>query len=194
MFEIQAHRANDAGALRRLLAAQPTTVEVDVGLDESDLVVAHDFDLSDATGLTLEKVVDAAGAGRVVVEAKCARHHTPGPAAFARALRPFLRHVSVSSFEERVLIEVRRRSAASTTFLFDRPIRIATVADTLGPRYDLVTSELIRVAHTVGLRVVPWTVNDVRHMAELITLGVDGFVTDEPALAREVLAGFAAAA
>ena len=35
---------------------------------------------------------------------------------------------------------------------------------------------------------MPWTVNDVREMNALIDLGVDGLVTDEPALAREVAA------
>jgi glycerophosphoryl diester phosphodiesterase len=49
-----------------------------------------------------------------------------------------------------------------------------------------VTAELVDAAHAVGLRVVPWTVNDLRQMAELMALGVDGLVTDEPALAREV--------
>jgi len=187
-FEIQAHRANDAATLRRLLATRPSSVELDVGLGEDGLVVAHDHDLSDASRFTLDAALDISAGTHLVVEAKCAPPDTASPRAFARALGPYLREVTVCSFEERVLNEVRRRSSARTTFLFDRPMPIATVADTLGPHYDLVTSELIRVAHRVGLRVVPWTVNDVRHMAELISLGVDGFVTDEPALAREVAA------
>jgi glycerophosphoryl diester phosphodiesterase len=70
--------------------------------------------------------------------------------------------------------------------LFDRPQPIITVARTIGPRHDVVTAELVDAAHAVGLRVVPWTVNDLRQMAELMALGVDGLVTDEPALAREV--------
>ena len=49
-----------------------------------------------------------------------------------------------------------------------------------------MTRELVDAAHALGLRVVPWTVDDVRLMAELIALGVDGLVTDEPAVAREV--------
>ena len=49
-----------------------------------------------------------------------------------------------------------------------------------------MTRELIAGAHGVGARVVPWTVNDVQTMAELIDLGVDGLVTDQPALAQAV--------
>jgi glycerophosphoryl diester phosphodiesterase len=49
-----------------------------------------------------------------------------------------------------------------------------------------VTRDLIDAAHAIGARVVPWTVNNVQTMAELIDLGVDGLVTDQPALARSV--------
>ena len=54
------------------------------------------------------------------------------------------------------------------------------------PRHDLVTHELVHAAHSLDLRVVPWTVNHAVEMTRLIELGVDGLVTDEPALAREV--------
>lgn len=35
-------------------------------------------------------------------------------------------------------------------------------------------------AHTAGLVVVPWTVNDAEHMQALIDAGVDGIITDYP--------------
>jgi glycerophosphoryl diester phosphodiesterase len=185
-LEIQAHRGNDRLTLRRLLAAGPSSIEVDVGLAEGRLVVAHDADLGDASGLSLDRVLDAAGATRVVVEAKCFPPATPAPHAFAAALRPYLGRVAVSSFDERVLDEIGRFRAVDTTLLFARPLRFATAARTIGPRHDLVSRELVDAAHAIGLRVVPWTVNDVRRLAELVDLGVDGIVTDEPALARAV--------
>ena len=96
--------------------------------------------------------------------------------------------VAVSSFDERVLDEVGRFRSVETTLLFTRPLRVATAARTIGPRHELVNRELLAASHALGLRVVPWTVNDVRRIAELIDLGVDGLVTDEPALARAVAA------
>jgi len=57
------------------------------------------------------------------------------------------------------------------------------------PRHDLVTHELVHAAHSLDLRVVPWTVNHAVEMTRLIELGVDGLVTDDPALARAVCAG-----
>ena len=141
-------------------------------IDVVGLVVAHQLDLSDATGLTLDDVLRIAGDTPVIVEQK-----SPDGAA---ALEPYLDRVRVISFHEEVLRAVAGR--APTTFLFaDRP-SAATVADTLGPREDLVTAELVRDAHARGLRVVPWTVNDATRMRELAALGVDGLTTDEPGL------------
>ena len=186
-FEIQAHRGNDALVLRRLLAASPSSVEADIGLSPDGLVVAHETDLSDASGPTVEELLAAAGATPVVLEAKCFPGVTPSPYDFVQALRPLLARVSVASFDEHVVAMVARlRPSTPTTFLFARPLHAATAARTLGPRQDLVTRDLIDGAHSVGARVVPWTVNDAQTMAELIDLGVDGLVTDQPALARAV--------
>jgi glycerophosphoryl diester phosphodiesterase len=187
-FEIQAHRGNDALVLRRLLAAGPSSVEADVGLSSTGLVVAHDTDLGDASGLTVAELCAAAASTPVVLDVKCFPPATPAPAAFVQALRPLLGAVSIASLDERVVDEVARlRPTTQTTFLFERPLRAATAARTLGPRQDLVTRDLVEAAHAVGVRVVPWTVNDVQTMAELVDLGVDGLVTDQPALARSVV-------
>jgi hypothetical protein len=186
-FEIQAHRGNDVLTMRRLLAAAPSSIELDVGLAAGELVVAHDVDHGDASGLRFDRALELAGGTTVVVEAKCFPPATPSAHEFVQALRPHLDRIEVCSFSEAVLAEIARlRTSVETTFLFNRPQRIVTGARTLGPRHDVVTRELVEAAHALGLRVVPWTVNDVRRMAELVALGVDGLVTDEPALAREV--------
>jgi Glycerophosphoryl diester phosphodiesterase family len=188
-FEIQGHRGNDELTLRRLLAALPSSVELDVGLAGGEIVVAHDVDLADASGLQLERALHLAVGATVVVEAKCFPPVTPSAAEFAGALAPYLSRISLCSFDERVLAEARRRhEPIETTFLIKRPASLTTAARTIGPRRELVTAELVEAAHARRLRVVPWTVNDVREMTALIDLGVDGLVTDEPALAREVAA------
>lgn len=188
-FEIQAHRGNDPFRLKRLLVGRPTTVELDVGLaPEGRLLVSHEYDLSDATGMTLDDARAIAGETPLVVEVKCAPPATTSPAAFAHALRPHLKSISVISFDERVLIEVHRRCTCTPlTILFTEHLKCATVATTLGPQHELVNRELVEAAHGVGMRVVPWTVNDANRMAELIELGVDGVVTDFPSLAHALL-------
>lgn len=49
------------------------------------------------------------------------------------------------------------------------------------------TPELIRRAHALGLKVIPWTVNDPATMRVLLRDGVDGLITDYPDRARAVL-------
>jgi glycerophosphoryl diester phosphodiesterase len=51
---------------------------------------------------------------------------------------------------------------------------------------DLDAAQLER-ARALGLKVVPWTVNDAQAMRRLIDAGVDGLISDRPDVLREVL-------
>jgi glycerophosphoryl diester phosphodiesterase len=44
----------------------------------------------------------------------------------------------------------------------------------------LATPEVVGAAHRNGLEVHIWTVNDVAQMTKMLTLGVDGIITDYP--------------
>jgi glycerophosphoryl diester phosphodiesterase len=57
-----------------------------------------------------------------------------------------------------------------------------------GPDHVDLSEEAIAEAHDLGLRVVPWTVNQPADMRRLLRWGVDGLITDRPDLARRVLA------
>lgn len=50
-----------------------------------------------------------------------------------------------------------------------------------------LTPELVREAHSLGLKVLAWTVNEPEAMARLLDMGVDGLVTDRPDLAIGLL-------
>jgi len=52
---------------------------------------------------------------------------------------------------------------------------------------DLTPAELDE-AKSIGLKVVPWTVNETAQMQRLIEAGVDGLITDYPDRLRAVLA------
>jgi glycerophosphoryl diester phosphodiesterase len=48
------------------------------------------------------------------------------------------------------------------------------------PFWRNVTPEAVAESHTLGLKVIPWTVNDPAEMVRLIDLKVDGLITDYP--------------
>lgn len=48
------------------------------------------------------------------------------------------------------------------------------------PYFKLVTKEKINYLHSKGIRVIPWTVNEVSDMLSLKGMRVDGFITDYP--------------
>jgi glycerophosphoryl diester phosphodiesterase len=51
-----------------------------------------------------------------------------------------------------------------------------------------LTPKDLAAAHALGLKVLPWTVNERGDMRSLIDLGVDGIITDYPDRLREVMA------
>ena len=48
------------------------------------------------------------------------------------------------------------------------------------PYYQLVSRKLVRNCHAHGIKVIPWTINDVPSMRGMIRFGVDGIITDYP--------------
>ncbi|HEY1918250.1 MAG TPA: glycerophosphodiester phosphodiesterase [Streptosporangiaceae bacterium] len=71
---------------------------------------------------------------------------------------------------------IARRLAAAGVQCAQVPIRVATRG-------------FIRRAHALGLQVHVWTVNDRLDMNGLLDLGVDGIMTDDTVVLREVLTG-----
>jgi glycerophosphoryl diester phosphodiesterase len=61
-------------------------------------------------------------------------------------------------------------------------------ADVLAPEHSLVDQQFVGRAHALGLKVIPWTINDADVMRGQIAFGVDGIITDRPTMARGVLA------
>ncbi|MEO9474248.1 MAG: glycerophosphodiester phosphodiesterase family protein [Cyclobacteriaceae bacterium] len=46
--------------------------------------------------------------------------------------------------------------------------------------YVLLSREKVSQLHELGIQVIPWTVNEISEMEELIAWGVDGLITDYP--------------
>jgi glycerophosphoryl diester phosphodiesterase len=56
------------------------------------------------------------------------------------------------------------------------------------PNFNDLSQALVSQAHALGLKVLPWTVNEPADMERLIGWGVDGLITDYPDRARTVMA------
>ncbi|WP_231559553.1 glycerophosphodiester phosphodiesterase family protein [Kocuria sp. ZOR0020] len=59
--------------------------------------------------------------------------------------------------------------------------------DVWSPQHVVLTQANIAQAHDLGLKVVPWTVNDPADMARLMDWGVDGLITDYPWQLRQLM-------
>ena len=56
------------------------------------------------------------------------------------------------------------------------------------PLYLDLTDGALKEAQALGLKVIPWTVNEPADMERLIAAGVDGLITDYPDRLRAVMA------
>ncbi len=63
----------------------------------------------------------------------------------------------------------------------------AALCDAWSPNAGAVTEALVLQAHSLDLKVVPWTVDDPADMDRLIGWGVDGLITDYPDRLRPIL-------
>jgi glycerophosphoryl diester phosphodiesterase len=113
--------------------------------------------------------------------------------------------VTLASFRWRTLLEVRRRGYGGETALSQpevgalvaMPRRLfrrlpfvggaAQVPERAGP-VRFARRGFIAKCHALGLRVDFWTVDDPRRAAELLDLGADGIMTDDPAAIAPVFA------
>jgi glycerophosphoryl diester phosphodiesterase len=112
--------------------------------------------------------------------------------------------VCIGSFSDRRLARVRKLSGGrACTSMGPRAVALArATAGGRMPRQGadclqvpvrfgavaIATPRFIRAAHRAGLPVHVWTINDEATMHQMLDLGVDGVMTDQLALLRDVMA------
>lgn len=124
------------------------------------------------------------------------------PAAFARALVAEIRAAgmaersTVQSFDWRTLQAVERDAPEiATAYLTGRrrggsqPKAVHAAGGRIwSPNYEELDSAALIEARALGLKVVPWTVNEPGFIERFLDLGVDGIITDYPERVRAELA------
>ena len=176
-------------------------VELDV---RQGLLLSHD-PLADPVGADVPTLGAALTAleGQVVnVEIKNLPHEpgwdpTEGLAReVAELVAPLGNRIVVSAFTLATVDAVRAaapevRTGWLTVAGFDQLEAVATTAERghtdFHPHESAVTPEVIDAAHAAGLHVTTWTVDDPDRMRELAFWGVDGIITNVPALAVATL-------
>ncbi len=66
---------------------------------------------------------------------------------------------------------------------------VSSYADYINPSHSVVDESLLETVHSRGLGMIPYTVNEVARMGELIDMGVDGIITDQPLRLRALVHG-----
>ncbi len=102
----------------------------------------------------------------------------------------------ISSFYHRSLLRLKELSGAEEiktgiiiASLPVNPLNLAfeAKADAIFARYPRLDERMVKEAHEHRIEVFPWTVNDERALRDVLRMGVDGFVTDDPCEMRRIL-------
>lgn len=184
---------------------------------DDEVVVHHDATLADGTVIvdcaasdlpesipTLAAVLDACGPMGVNIEIKSDPNESdyddeyPVVGLVLDAIRARLTkdRALISSFDMGAINAVHdHRSNIPTAFLTADAVgpevavgrAVAHNHLAVNPAEGLVTARFVTAAHDAGLAVYPWTVDDPDRMRELVDFGVDGIITNTPAVLRALL-------
>ncbi len=122
----------------------------------------------------------------------------PAPALFVDLIMEVIHRkqiqekTTIQSFDIRTLQYLHQKYPSISTALLiegNHPQTFALQLKELGfvptiysPYFSLVTPLLVKQCRDLGVKLIPWTVNDRTKIQELRTLGVDGIITDFPDL------------
>jgi len=134
------------------------------------------------------------------IEIKCLpagdRKFHPAPAEFADLLVAVIKEkgveerVIIQSFDFRALKYVHEKyPSIKTSILIEdsdeddlegQLKRLGYTPEYYSPNADLVDDKLVKKVHDMGMKIIPWTVNDEKLLKKLKKMEVDGVITDYP--------------
>ena len=157
---------------------------------------------------SVEALVKEKGIGPVAynIEVKSYAPHDnlyhPTPEIFARAVAEVVKKHGVAdrtfiqAFDPRPLIALKDETEIRLILLIANARTMEENLEELGfnpygysPNYRFATRKMIQKAHSKGIKVIPWTVNNPKAMEKLFRHGVDGIITDYPDQAIQLLRG-----
>ncbi|XWW47774.1 glycerophosphodiester phosphodiesterase [Fibrella sp. USSR17] len=130
----------------------------------------------------------------------------PRPVEFCRLVNAVLTRAGIpaerliiQSFDFAILQEWHRQILAKQAL----PVRLAALVENIrgidhnlkklgfkpaiySPGYQLIGRDGVEKLHQQGIKVIPWTVNNVADMRRMLDFGVDGLITDYPNRAKDL--------
>jgi glycerophosphoryl diester phosphodiesterase len=164
-------------------------------IDLADIDIGSWFDpsYSDERTPTLRQALEAVkDRGKVIIELKYYGHDVDLESRVARIVEEveMVSDVAVMSLKYdgvRKMQALRpdwRYGVLAATAIGDLA---ALESDFLAVNTGQVSLQLIRRAHAQDKQIYVWTVDDPLTMSRMISMGVDGLITNEPALARQIM-------
>jgi len=96
--------------------------------------------------------------------------------------------MNLQSFDINILKEIHKQDdSVVMAFLVDNMkgfdynmALIDFTPDIYSPYFKFITPKMVEKVHKKGMKLIPWTVNEVKHIQKMLRLGVDGIITDYP--------------
>lgn len=126
--------------------------------------------------------------------------YNPTPAVFARLLydeiikNKMRKFVTVQSFDARTLQEFKKFPVKMPLVLLvenkdgiEKNIeKLGFTPDVYSPNYLLVDELTVKFCRAKGIKIIPWTVNEINDLERMKKFGLDGIITDYPNRAVKV--------
>ncbi len=200
------HPENTMESFRAAAATTAPYIEFDVHMTrDGEIVVAHDDHLARMCGLENDRTIPEMTHAEVAA-ADAARMFSIDGATFPYRDQGMLqlidraamrRNVLIASEHQEPLDEIRKLapeiptnfSYLETGLFFQamasrdptyQPPGAALQIPRQYESWQLVTNDSVEFAHSLGIEVHVWTVNEESEMTELLDMGVDGIISDYP--------------
>lgn len=106
-----------------------------------------------------------------------------------------IERTNLQSFDVRILQEIKKKdSTIKTALLVENEDgleinlkRLGFIPNIYSPDFMLVDEELVKNVKEKNMKLIPWTVNEVKDIKKMIALGVNGVITDYPDRAIDLI-------